>query len=133
MSMPPSPEGFGIRTDCCRHTVWCCNPPTASAVAGPSTSSGDGSATACLSCGRRQATPTQGGSDWFFKQARVFPATFSVAAEQSEAALGTWGNASLATSLEAESLRMSTKKPMFKLYQGGNAVRNDAPLTESKF
>ena len=47
--------------------------------------------------------------------------------------LGTWGNESLATSVEAESLRMSTMEIMFKLYQGGNAVRNDAPLNESKF
>ena len=47
--------------------------------------------------------------------------------------LGTWGNESLATSFEAESLRMSTMETMFKLYQGGNAVRTDAPLNESKF
>ena len=47
--------------------------------------------------------------------------------------LGTWGNESLATSVEAESLRMSTMEIMVKLYQGGNAVRNYAPLNESKF
>ena len=47
--------------------------------------------------------------------------------------LGTWGDESLASTLEGKSLRMSTREIMFKLYQGGSAVRNDAPVNESKF
>ena len=53
--------------------------PTASAVTGPSTSSGNGSAS---------GTPPQGGSNPPIKQARAFPATHSPAAEKSEFALG---------------------------------------------
>ena len=61
----------------CLHSAWCWNPPTASAVAGPSTSSGDGSAS---------ATPPHGGVIGP-SNGRAFPEIYLVSAEQHEAAL----------------------------------------------